>query len=61
MISKDYVICPYCKNPHSKNKVLGTTGLINCSGGEHDIVCEKCGKWFHCAFEVQIKYRTSKE
>jgi hypothetical protein len=60
MISKDYVICPFCKRKHSKNKATGTSGLINHIGSECSIICDKCGKEFRCVYEVQIKYKTSK-
>ena len=60
MISKDYVICPYCKGKNGKNKSLGTTGLINYGGGESTIVCDRCKKEFYCTFEVQIKFTTNK-
>lgn len=63
MTSKDYVICPFCKKEkkeHSKNKAIGTSGLINYAGSEHYITCDKCGKDFRCTYEVQIKYKTSK-
>lgn len=60
MISKEYVICPFCKKVHSKNKAIGISGLINYAGSECSITCEKCGKDFRCVYEVQIKYKTSK-
>lgn len=60
MISKDYVICPYCKKENSKNKAIGTSGLINYVGSERSVTCNKCGKEFRCVYEVSIKYKTSK-
>lgn len=60
MVSKDSVICPFCKKEHSKNKAIGTSGLINYNGSECFITCDKCGEEFRCVYEVQIKYKTSK-
>jgi hypothetical protein len=34
--------------------------LINHVGSERSITCDKCGKDFHCVYEVTIKYKTSK-
>lgn len=61
MVSEIYVVCPYCRKTHSKNKAIGTTGLINYGGGEISLVCEKCGKDFRCSYEVRIRYKTSKD
>lgn len=60
VISKESVICPYCKKEHGKNKAIGTSGLINFCGSEITITCDKCGKDFRCNYEVTIKYKTSK-
>lgn len=59
-VSNEKVICPYCKKEHSKNKVIGTSGLINYCGSEMTIACEKCGKDFICNYIVSIKYKTTK-
>lgn len=59
-ISKEKVICPYCKKEHGRNKAIGTSGLINYCGSEITIVCDKCGKDFTCNYEVTIKYKTTK-
>lgn len=61
MISKEYVICPFCRKELSKNKAIGTSGLINYAGSECFITCEKCGRDFRCVYEVQIKYKTMKD
>lgn len=60
MIDKEYIVCPFCKNKHSKNKAIGTSGLINYNGSELTIECNKCGKDFKCIYEVQIKFKTNK-
>ena len=60
MISKDDVICPFCKKKHSKFKAIGTSGLINYVGSECSITCDKCGNVFRCVYEVQIKFKTNK-
>ena len=60
MISKEFVICPFCKKTHNKHKAIGTSGLINYAGSERGITCEKCGKEFVCVYEVEIRYKTSK-
>lgn len=61
MVSKDKVICPFCKHEHGKTKALGTSGLI-CYAGQDDvtIVCERCGKEFICDTEVTYKFKTRK-
>lgn len=61
MVSKESVICPYCKKEHYKNKAIGTSGIINYSGSTITITCEKCGKDFICEYEVTIKYKTRKD
>ena len=61
MVSKEAVICPFCKYEHSIMKALGTTGLV-CYDGEtgKTITCNKCGKDFICDYEVSYKFRTRK-
>ena len=60
MISKDSIICPYCKKEHTKSLVLGTSGVINIFGTERELECTKCGKSFRCEVEVKITYKTKK-
>lgn len=60
MVSKDAVICPYCKAENYKRKVLGDSGLVNYCGTSRMVKCNKCGKDFNCEVEVNIKFRTSK-
>lgn len=61
MISKDNVVCPFCKYKHSKTKALGTSGLI-CQVGEEEkkLTCDKCGKDFLCDIEITYRFKTSK-
>ncbi len=33
-VSKESVICPYCKKEHSKHKAICKSGLINFCGSE---------------------------
>lgn len=60
-VSKESVICPYCKHEHSKNKAIGTSGIVNYYGSELTVTCDICKKNFHVEYEVQFKFRTSKE
>ena len=60
-VSIDSVICPYCKTPHSKSVIQGTSGLINHNGTERSVTCRRCGKDFTCVMTVTIKFKTIKE
>lgn len=60
MISKEYIICPYCKSNHSKGIVIGQSGIINIFGTERSITCRNCNKDFTCEVEVKITYKTRK-
>lgn len=61
MVSKDYVICPYCKKKHSKTKAIGTSGVVCFNGSELTVECDKCGKDFYVEYEVSYTFRTRKE
>ena len=60
MVSKDCVICPHCKKNYTKNKVMGTSGLVNYCGSEFSFTCDSCGKEIYGFMEVTIKYKTRK-
>lgn len=60
MVSKDGIICPYCKKINNKHEVIGTSGLINYYGSTFSMTCSKCGKEFYGEYEVSIKYKTRK-
>ena len=61
MVSKENVICPFCKREHGKTKAIGTSGLV-CYVGDYGktITCEKCGKEFICDVEITYKFKTRK-
>lgn len=59
-VSKDSVICPYCKNENKKRVMIGSSGLVNYCGTERAIICDKCGKEFNCEMIVELKFKTSK-
>lgn len=61
MVSKEGVICPYCKAKNSKSKAIGIAGLIIPNGGDFSATCDRCGKEFYGTYEVSIIYRTRKE
>lgn len=60
MVSREFVICPYCKADNLKNIVLGSSGLVNVGGTERMVECRKCGEEFSCEVQVDIKYKTRK-
>ena len=61
MVSKDSVICPFCKYEHGRTIALGKSGLV-CYNGEENktITCNSCGKDFYCDIELSYKFRTRK-
>lgn len=59
-VSKDDIICPYCKRIVNKAKVLGISGLINHAGMTVGCVCDKCGMDFDCEVRVSLSYKTIK-
>ena len=60
MVSKDEIVCPYCKKGHSKYRVIGSSGLVNCFGSEFSMTCDRCGKDFYGEYVVDIRYKTRK-
>ncbi|MBR3771639.1 MAG: hypothetical protein IKL07_05165 [Clostridium sp.] len=61
MVSKDKVICPYCKANNAMGKALGNSGLVNYKGGSRSCICDICKNQFHVEYEVLFKFRTSKD
>ena len=60
MVSKDGAICPHCKGMNSKNKAIGTSGLVPLCGSTFEAVCNRCGKHFYGVYSVSVTYKTRK-
>lgn len=59
-VSKEYVICPYCKKENLPYKVTGSTGQINYNGMTKGYTCARCGKEFECEMIVSLTFKTRK-
>ena len=56
--SSDYVVCPYCGNAISDEGLIDYPELYE--DGEHELLCDQCGKTFEVDTMVSYSWETHK-
>lgn len=56
--SSDYVVCPYCGNAISDEDLIDYPELYE--DGEHELLCDECGKTFEVDTMVSYSWETQK-